>query len=76
MGCVAAADAGGRRCNVRGASRTHQAGPAAPLGSVGAEETDARALFKTLADIGGPGLVGPARELDPGLYYHPSSGGE
>ena len=27
-------------------------------------------------NIAGPGLVGPARELDPGLYYHPSSGGE
>jgi NitT/TauT family transport system substrate-binding protein len=47
-----------------------------PRRSVGAEEADARALFKTLADIAGPGLVGPARELDPGLYYHPSSGGE
>ena len=47
-----------------------------PRRSVGAEEADARALFKTLADIGGPGLVGPAKELDPGLYYHPSSGGE
>jgi NitT/TauT family transport system substrate-binding protein len=47
-----------------------------PRRSVTAEEADARALFKVLADVGGPGLVGPARELDPGLYYHPSSGGE
>jgi NitT/TauT family transport system substrate-binding protein len=47
-----------------------------PRRSVAAEETDARALFKALADIAGPGLVGPAKELDPGLYYHPSSGGE
>jgi NitT/TauT family transport system substrate-binding protein len=47
-----------------------------PRRSVAAEETDARALFKALADIAGPGLVGPARELDPGLYYHPSSSGE
>jgi NitT/TauT family transport system substrate-binding protein len=47
-----------------------------PRRSVAAEETDARALFKALADIAGPGLVGPARELDPGLYYHPSAGGE
>jgi NitT/TauT family transport system substrate-binding protein len=47
-----------------------------PRRSVAAEETDARALFKALADIAGPGLVGPARELDPGLYYRPSSGGE
>jgi NitT/TauT family transport system substrate-binding protein len=47
-----------------------------PRRSAGAEETDARALFKVLAEIAGPGLVGPGRELDPGLYYHPSSGGE
>jgi NitT/TauT family transport system substrate-binding protein len=47
-----------------------------PRRSVAAEEADARALFKSLADIVGPGLVGPARELDPGLYFHPSSGGE
>jgi NitT/TauT family transport system substrate-binding protein len=47
-----------------------------PRRSVAAEQADARALFKALADIAGPGLVGPARELDPGLYYHPSPGGE
>jgi NitT/TauT family transport system substrate-binding protein len=47
-----------------------------PRRSVAAEEADARALFKALADIAGSGLVGPAKELDPGLYYHPSSGGE
>ena len=47
-----------------------------PRRSVTAEESDARALFRALAEIAGPGLVGPARELDPGLYYHPSSGGE
>src|ERR1700678_267095 len=47
-----------------------------PRRSVAAEEVDARALFKALADVAGPGLVGPAKELDPGLYYHPSSGGE
>jgi NitT/TauT family transport system substrate-binding protein len=45
-----------------------------PRRSVDAEETDAGALFKALADIAEPGLVGPARELDPGLYYHPLSG--
>lgn len=33
------------------------------------EEADARALFRALADIGGPDLVGAARELDPGVYY-------
>jgi NitT/TauT family transport system substrate-binding protein len=47
-----------------------------PRRSVVGEETDARTLFKALAEIAGPGLVGPARELDPGLYYHPSTGGE
>jgi len=47
-------DAGGRRRNVPGVSPTHQAGAAAPL--AGAEETDARALFKALAEIAGPGL--------------------
>jgi NitT/TauT family transport system substrate-binding protein len=47
-----------------------------PRRSVVGEETDARTLFKALAEIAGPGLVGPARELDPGLYYHPSAGGE
>jgi NitT/TauT family transport system substrate-binding protein len=46
-----------------------------PRRSVDAEETDARGLFKALADITGPELVGPARELDPDLYYHPISGG-
>jgi NitT/TauT family transport system substrate-binding protein len=46
-----------------------------PRRSVDAEETDARGLFKALVDITGPELVGPARELDPDLYYHPLSGG-
>jgi NitT/TauT family transport system substrate-binding protein len=46
-----------------------------PRRSVDAEETDARGLFKALADIAGPGLVGPASELDPDLYYHPLPGG-
>jgi NitT/TauT family transport system substrate-binding protein len=40
-----------------------------PRRTVAAEQTDARALFKTLAGIGGPELVGPLQELDPGLYY-------
>ena len=47
-----------------------------PRRSVVGEETDARTLFEALVNIAEPGLVGPARELDPGLYYHPSSGGE
>jgi NitT/TauT family transport system substrate-binding protein len=40
-----------------------------PRRTIAAEQADARALFKTLADIGGPELVGPLQELDPGLYY-------
>jgi NitT/TauT family transport system substrate-binding protein len=36
-----------------------------------AEEADARALFRTLSSVGGPELVGPSQELDPGLYYRP-----
>src|SRR6185437_2126616 len=47
-----------------------------PRRSVDAEETDARELFLELVNVAEPGLVGPSRELDPGLYYHPSSGGE
>ncbi len=53
--------------------RTRQGLPRRP---VGAEETDARTLFEALVSIAEPGLAGPARELDPGLYYHPSSGDE
>ena len=40
-----------------------------PRRTIAAEQADARALFKTLAAIGGPELVGPLQELDPGLYY-------
>lgn len=47
-----------------------------PHRSVSAEEADARALFGVLADIAGPELVGPAKDLAPGLYYHSSSSGE
>jgi len=38
------------------------------------EETDARALYLVLAEIGGTELVGPARELAPGTFYRPASG--
>jgi NitT/TauT family transport system substrate-binding protein len=37
------------------------------------EEADARALYLVLAEIGGPELVGPARELAPGTFYRPTS---
>lgn len=53
--------------------RTRAGVPKRPLDS---EIADAGKLFKTLADLGGPELVGPARELDPHLYYHPSVSGE
>ena len=38
------------------------------------EEADARILFRVLAEIGGSELVGPARELDPGTFYHGTQG--
>jgi NitT/TauT family transport system substrate-binding protein len=50
--------------------RTREGMPRRPIA---AEEADARALFRTLASIGGPELVGPLQELDPGLYYQPSA---
>ena len=34
------------------------------------EESDARILYRVLAKIGGPDLVGPGAELDPGTFYH------
>jgi NitT/TauT family transport system substrate-binding protein len=33
------------------------------------EEADARILYRVLATIGGPGLVGTAGELEPGTFY-------
>jgi NitT/TauT family transport system substrate-binding protein len=53
--------------------RTREGMPRRP---VAAEEADARALFKVLASVGGPELVGPLHELDPGLYYRPSPPGD
>ena len=53
--------------------RTRAGMPKRPLDG---EIADAGKLFKTLADLGGPDLVGPVRELDPNLYYHPSVSGE
>jgi NitT/TauT family transport system substrate-binding protein len=53
--------------------RTREGMPRRP---VAAEAADASALFRTLAAIGGADLVGPSQELDQGLYYQPSSGGE
>jgi NitT/TauT family transport system substrate-binding protein len=47
-----------------------------PTRAVNEEQADAALLFHTLAEIGGPELVGPANQLDPGLYYHPIGHGE
>jgi NitT/TauT family transport system substrate-binding protein len=49
--------------------RTRAGMPKRPLDD---EIADAGKLFKALAEIGGPDLVGPVRELDPHLYYRPS----
>ncbi|SHK50185.1 NitT/TauT family transport system substrate-binding protein [Bradyrhizobium lablabi] len=46
-----------------------------PRRPIAEEEADARRLFKALASIGGPELVGPSQELDPGLYYQPAPNG-
>jgi NitT/TauT family transport system substrate-binding protein len=53
--------------------RTREGMPRRPLAE---EAADAGALFRTLASIGGPQLVGPSRELDPGLYYQPVPRGD
>src|ERR1700688_258097 len=51
-------------------------GEGMPRRPIAAEEADARTLFRTLASVGGPGLVGPLQELDQGLYYHPTPPGD
>ncbi len=53
--------------------RTREGIPRRPIE---AEAADARTLFKALASIGGPELVGPSQQLDPGLYYQPNQRGE
>jgi NitT/TauT family transport system substrate-binding protein len=53
--------------------RTREGMPRRPMA---AEEADARALFRTLASVGGPDLVGPLQELDRGLYYQPAPPGD
>jgi NitT/TauT family transport system substrate-binding protein len=53
--------------------RTREGIPRRPIA---AEAADAGTLFKALAAIGGPELVGPVQELDPGLYYQPAPGGD
>jgi NitT/TauT family transport system substrate-binding protein len=53
--------------------RTREGIPRRPIAE---EEADARRLFKALASVGGPDLVGPQLELDPGLYYQPAPAGD
>ena len=45
-----------------------------PRRPIADEAADARALYRVLAEIGGPDLVGPVRELDPGTFYRGVSG--
>ncbi len=40
-----------------------------PRRPIADEEADARVLYRVLAAIGGPEIVGPAPELDPGTFY-------
>lgn len=47
-----------------------------PRRSTKEEEADARMLFKAIVDVSGSTLVGSIKDLDPDLYYHPSSSGE
>jgi NitT/TauT family transport system substrate-binding protein len=43
-----------------------------PRRQISEEEADARILYRVLAQIGGPELVGPGGDLPPGLFYqHP-----
>ena len=35
------------------------------------EERDAAGLYRVLVEIGGPELIGPARDLDKGTFYDP-----
>ena len=46
-----------------------------PKRPVAEEEADAATLYRTLAEIGGEKLVGPARTLDPGTFYKNVEGG-
>jgi NitT/TauT family transport system substrate-binding protein len=41
-----------------------------PRRSIVDEQSDARTLYRVLAEIGGTDLVGPFKELDPGTFYH------
>ena len=45
-----------------------------PRRPIADEEADARVLYRALAEIGGPEIVGSAQELDPGTFYRPIPG--
>jgi NitT/TauT family transport system substrate-binding protein len=42
-----------------------------PTATLAQYQADAAAMYKVLAKVGGPRLVGNATELDPGVFYHP-----
>ncbi len=42
-----------------------------PHRPIAQDEADARALYRVLAELGGPTLVGPTKELTPGTFYQP-----
>ncbi len=42
-----------------------------PKGSIANEEADARTLYRVLAKLGGPALVGDSTQLAPGTFYRP-----
>ena len=44
-----------------------------PTRPLAADEADASAIFKILAKLGGPQLVGTATELDPKVFYRPAA---
>jgi NitT/TauT family transport system substrate-binding protein len=46
-----------------------------PKRTAAEEAADARILYRRLMEIGGRELVGDAKELDPGLFYDPATGG-
>jgi NitT/TauT family transport system substrate-binding protein len=44
-----------------------------PTRPLAADEADAAAIYKILAKLGGPQLVGAATELDPKVFYRPAA---
>ena len=45
-----------------------------PRRAIDDEEADARVLYRVMAEQGGPSLVGPMRELAPGVFHRARSG--